>query len=54
VSLDRIRALDDASALSLLRSGYLQLAYTMNASLKQIPIFAHLRNQAFRGMAART
>jgi hypothetical protein len=54
VSLDRIRALEDASALSLLRSGYLQLAYTMNASLKQIPIFAHLRNQAFRRMAART
>jgi hypothetical protein len=54
VSLDRIRALDDVSALSLLRSGYLQLAYTMNASLKQIPIFAHLRNQAFRRMATRT
>jgi len=54
VSLDRIRELDDTSAVRLLRSGYLHLAYTMNVSLKQLPIFAHLRNQAFRRTAAKT
>lgn len=54
VSLDRIRELDDASGLRLLRSGYLQLVYTMNVSLKQIPILAHLRNQAFGPTPART
>jgi len=54
VSLDRLRELDDSSGLRLLRSGYLQLAYTMNASLKQLPILAHLRNQAFRRMAEKT
>jgi SapC len=48
VSLDAIRELDDAAALRLLRSGQLQLAYTMNASLKQIPILAQRRNQIIR------
>jgi hypothetical protein len=48
VSLDAIRELDDASALRLLRAGHLQLAYTMNASLKQIPVLAQLRNQIIR------
>lgn len=45
VSLDGIRDLDDASTLSLFRSGHLQLAHIMNASLKQIPILAQLRNR---------
>lgn len=45
VSLDGIRNLDDAAALSLFRSGDLQLAYVMSASLKQIPILARLRNR---------
>jgi hypothetical protein len=44
VSLDSLRALDDAAAIRLFRSGYLQLAYTMHASLEQMPILAHLRN----------
>jgi hypothetical protein len=52
VSLDAIRELDDAAALHLLRSGDLQLAYTMNASLKQIPVLARLRNQAIRRMSS--
>jgi len=45
VSLDAIRELDDAAAIRLLRSGHLQLAYTMRVSLEQIPILAHLRNR---------
>jgi hypothetical protein len=45
VSLDSIRDLDDASALSLFREGYLQLAYCMAGSLRQIPVLAHRRNQ---------
>jgi hypothetical protein len=52
VSLDAIRELDDAAALHLLRSGHLQLAYTMNASLKQIPILAQLRNQVIRRISS--
>jgi hypothetical protein len=48
VSLDAIRELDDAAALRVLRSGHLQLAYTMNVSLKQIPILAQLRDQIIR------
>jgi hypothetical protein len=50
VSLDAIREVDDAAAMRLLRSGHLQLAYTMNASLKQIPILAQLRDRALRRM----
>jgi hypothetical protein len=46
VSLDSIREMDDAAAIRLFRSDYLQLAYTMNASLKQIPLLAHLRNRS--------
>jgi len=45
VSLDSMREMDDAAAIRLFRSNYLQLAYTMHASLKQIPILAHLRNR---------
>jgi hypothetical protein len=48
VSLDRLRELDDASALRLFRAGYLQLAYTMAASLKQVPRLARLRNPRAR------
>jgi hypothetical protein len=45
VSLDALRALGDADALQLFKSGYLQLAYTMNVSLNQIGVLAHLRNR---------
>jgi len=44
VSLDRLRDVDDAAALRLFRSGHLQFAYAMNASLKQIARLARLRN----------
>jgi hypothetical protein len=49
VSLDGIRELDDAAALSLFRSGHLQLAYLMHASLKQIAVLAELRNRRANG-----
>jgi hypothetical protein len=45
VSLDAIAELDDDAVLSLFRNGYLQLAYTMAGSLKQIPVLAHRRNE---------
>ncbi len=45
VSLDALRGLGDDDALQLFKSGYLQLAYTMNVSLNQIGVLAHLRNQ---------
>jgi len=45
VSLDRLRDVDDAAALALFRAGYLQLAYVMAASLKQIPRLAEVRNR---------
>jgi SapC protein len=45
VSLDRLRSLPDSEVLALFRSGYLQFAYTMNISLSQIGVLAHLRNQ---------
>ena len=44
VSLDAIAELDDAAALSLFRDGYLQMAYTMAGSLRQIPVLAGRRN----------
>lgn len=44
VSLDAIVELDDASALSLFRNGYLQLAYSIAGSLRQIPVLASRRN----------
>jgi hypothetical protein len=43
VSLDKLRDIDDAAALRLFRSGDLQLAYAMAASLKHIPRLARLR-----------
>ena len=52
VSLDALRELDDAAALALLRSGRLQLAYAMSASLKQIPILAQRRNRVVRRMSS--
>jgi hypothetical protein len=48
VSLDGLRTLNDAAAGRLLRAGYLQLAYTMSASLEQLPVLARLRDQAIR------
>ncbi|HVY81552.1 MAG TPA: SapC family protein [Steroidobacteraceae bacterium] len=54
VSLDAIRELDDAAALRLLRAGHLQLAYTMNASLKQISVLAQLRNRLVRRITSAT
>jgi SapC protein len=44
VSMDAIHELDDAAALSLFRKGYLQLAYTIAGSLRQIPVLANRRN----------
>lgn len=44
VSLDSIAAIDDESALSLFRNGYLQLAYCMAGSLRQIPVLASRHN----------
>jgi hypothetical protein len=44
VSLDSIAELDDSTALSLFRKGYLQLAYTIAGSLRQIPVLANRRN----------
>jgi hypothetical protein len=48
VSLDGLRTLSDAVAIRLLRAGYMQLAYTMTASLEQLPVLARLRDQAIR------
>jgi hypothetical protein len=44
VSLDQLRDLDDAAVLRLFRSGDLQLAYAMAASLRHIPRLARLRD----------
>jgi hypothetical protein len=48
VSVDNLRTLGDAAAIRLLRAGYLQLAYTMSASLEQLPVLARMRDQAIR------
>lgn len=45
IGLDSLRDIDDAAALRLFRSGYLQLAYTIATSLPQVGILAHLRNR---------
>lgn len=45
VSLDALADLEDAAVLDLFRRGYLQLAYAMAGSLKQVSILAHLRNE---------
>jgi hypothetical protein len=52
VSLDRLRDLDDQSALRLFRTGHLQLAYTMAGSLHHIGRLARLRHRA-QGAATR-
>lgn len=44
VSLDRLRDVDDATALRLFRAGHLQSSYLMAASLKHIGRLAHLRS----------
>lgn len=49
VSLDSIAELDDTTALSLFRNGYLQLAYCVAGSLRQIPILASRRNDRLAG-----
>jgi len=46
VSLDALRELDDADALALFRNGWLQLAYAMIGSLKQVGVLAARRNRA--------
>lgn len=45
VARDSFRELGDAEALSLFRSGHLQLAYTMLGSLEHIPLMAERRNR---------
>lgn len=45
VSLDSIAELDDPTALSLFRRGYLQMAYVMAGSLRQIRVLASRRNR---------
>lgn len=45
VSLDGLHDLDDATALDLFRRGYLQLAYCMAGSLRQVPVLARRRNR---------
>jgi hypothetical protein len=45
VSLDRLRDVDDASALRLFRTGHAQLAYAMAGSLRHINRLAGLRNR---------
>jgi hypothetical protein len=45
VSLDRLREIDDTTALRLFRDGTLQLAYTMVASLRQMRRLASLSNR---------
>ncbi|HEV8408145.1 MAG TPA: SapC family protein, partial [Sphingomicrobium sp.] len=44
VSLDSIAELDDSTALSLFRKGYLQMAYAIAGSLHQIRVLASRRN----------
>jgi hypothetical protein len=48
VSVDSLRTIADAAAVRMLRAGHLQLAYTMNASLEQLPGLARVRDQAIR------
>ena len=45
VSLDTLGELDDAAALTLFRSGQLQLAYIVAASLQQVGLFARRHNE---------
>jgi hypothetical protein len=45
VSLDALAHLDEGAVLEFFRRGWLQLAYAMAGSLKQVSILAHLRNE---------
>ena len=45
ISLDALHELDDAAVLKLFRNGYLQLAYCVAGSRRQIPVLAHRRNR---------
>lgn len=51
ITLDGLHELDDAAVLKLFRSGYLQLAYCVAGSVRQIPVLAHRRNQRLAGAA---
>jgi len=52
VNQDALRQLPDAAVLELFRSGYLQLIYLMQASLKQIPALAQRKNNALQRAGA--
>jgi hypothetical protein len=45
INQDALRALPDDTVIDLFRRGYLQLAYLMIASLKQIPVLAREKNR---------
>ena len=45
ISLDRLRAIDDAAAPRLFRAGHLQLAYLMTASLRHLGRLAQRRSR---------
>jgi hypothetical protein len=51
VSLDAVHDLGDDDALALFRKGWLQLAYTMIGSLKQVGALAARRNRALAAAA---
>jgi len=46
VNQEALRILPDATIIDLFRKGYLQLIYLMIASLKQVPVLAHRKNNA--------
>jgi hypothetical protein len=50
VSLDALKALDEATIVDLFRRGYLQLAYTIAGSLRQVPLLARRRNRRLAGL----
>ena len=50
ISRDALHDLDDEVALSLFRSGYLQLAYIVIESLNQISLLARRRNDRLAGL----
>ncbi|MES1190420.1 MAG: SapC family protein [Steroidobacter sp.] len=50
INRSALRDLDDATAIRLFRSGQLELAYVVAASLKQFDVLAHLRNQRLLNM----
>lgn len=52
INQDSLRALPDATVIDLFRKGYLQLAYLMIASLKQVPVLARRKNDALLASTA--